>query len=114
MFLNNVRSYSMTKADFVTLVANKAGITKKDAATAIEAFTASVSEVLTKGDSISIIGFGTFSTTQRAARTARVPSTGKVIEVDATTVAKFKVGKNLKESVAASHKSCKSKKKCKK
>lgn len=95
----------MTKADFVSLVAAKADITKKEAGVAVDAVVASIGEVLAKGDSVSFIGFGTFSVAERAARTARVPSTGKTIEVPATKVVKFKVGKNLKESVAA--KSCK-------
>lgn len=90
----------MTKADFISQVAQTAGLTKKDATTATDAVIATITEVLAKGDSISFIGFGTFSTAERAAREARVPSTGKTIKVPATRVAKFKVGKNLKEAVA--------------
>ena len=88
----------MTKADFVSQVAQTAGLTKKDATAATDAVISTITEVLAKGDSI--IGFGTFSTTERAAREARVPSTGATIKVPATRVAKFKVGKNLKEAVA--------------
>ncbi|TQR57324.1 HU family DNA-binding protein [Campylobacter troglodytis] len=91
----------MTKADFISKVAQQSGLTKKDATLATDAFVSTVIELLTKGDSISFIGFGTFSTAKRAARTARVPSTGKTIQVPATKVAKFKVGKNLKEAVAS-------------
>ena len=91
----------MTKADFISKVAQTSGLTKKDATAATDAVVAVITEILTKGDSISFIGFGTFSTAKRAARTARVPSTGKTIQVPATKVAKFKVGKTLKESVAA-------------
>ena len=90
----------MTKADFISKVAQTSGLTKKDATSAVDAAIATITEVLSKGDSISFIGFGTFSTTKRAARTARVPSTGKTIQVPATKVAKFKDGKNLKEAVA--------------
>ncbi|ECQ6102604.1 HU family DNA-binding protein [Campylobacter jejuni] len=90
----------MTKADFISLVAQTAGLTKKDATTAADAVISTITDVLAKGDSISFIGFGTFSTQERAAREARVPSTGKTIKVPATRVAKFKVGKNLKEAVA--------------
>ncbi|KAA6228933.1 HU family DNA-binding protein [Campylobacter sp. LR264d] len=90
----------MTKADFIAKVAQTAGLTKKDAATATDAVISTITEVLTKGDTISFIGFGTFSTAERAAREARVPSTGRTIKVPATRVAKFKVGKNLKEAVA--------------
>lgn len=90
----------MTKADFVSKVAQNAGLTKKDATSAIDAVLATITEVLAKGDTISFIGFGTFSTVERAAREARVPTTGKTIKVPATRVVKFKVGKNLKEAVA--------------
>ncbi|KAA6228446.1 MULTISPECIES: HU family DNA-binding protein [unclassified Campylobacter] len=90
----------MTKADFIAKVAQTAGLTKKDATTATDAVISTITEVLTKGDTISFIGFGTFSTAERAAREARVPSTGRTIKVPATRVAKFKVGKNLKEAVA--------------
>ena len=90
----------MTKADFISKVAQSSGLTKKDATAATDAVVATITDVLTKGDSISFIGFGTFSSAKRAARTARVPSTGKTINVPATKVAKFKVGKNLKEAVA--------------
>lgn len=87
----------MTKADFISLVAQTAGLTKKDATTATDAVISTITDVLAKGDSISFIGFGTFSTQERAAREARVPSTGKTIKVPATRVAKFKVGKTLKK-----------------
>ena len=59
-----------------------------------------IPEALVKKDSVSFIGFGTFSTAPRAAREARVPGTDKTVNVPATTVAKFKVGKALKEAVA--------------
>ena len=91
----------MTKADFISQVAQISGLTKKDAGAATDAVITAITDLLSKGDSISFIGFGTFSTTERAARTARVPSTGKEIKVPATRVAKFKVGKNLKETVAS-------------
>lgn len=90
----------MTKAEFVSEVAKLSGLSKKDALAAISAVTDAVTKALVKGDSISLIGFGTFSTAKRKERTARVPSTGKTIKVPATRVAKFKVGKNLKEAVA--------------
>jgi len=90
----------MTKADFISQVAQKSELTKKDATAATDAVIATITELLAKGDSISFIGFGTFSTAERAAREARVPSTGKTIKVPATRVAKFKVGKTLKEAVS--------------
>lgn len=91
----------MTKADFIAQVAQTSGLTKKDATAATDAVISAITDLLAKGDSISFIGFGTFSTAERAAREARVPSTGKTIKVPATRVAKFKVGKNLKEAVAS-------------
>ena len=90
----------MTKADFIAKVATLSGLTKKDATAATDAVVGTITDVLAKGDSISFIGFGTFSTAKRAERTARVPSTGRTIKVPATKVAKFKAGKVLKESVA--------------
>lgn len=94
----------MTKADFVAEVAKLSGLSKKDASAAINAVTDAITNVLVKRDTISFIGFGTFSTTKRKERTARVPSTGKTIKVPATQVAKFKVGKTLKEAVATGKK----------
>ncbi|MCV3383252.1 HU family DNA-binding protein [Campylobacter sp. IFREMER_LSEM_CL292] len=100
----------MTKADFISQVAQIAGLTKKDATAATDAVIATITDVLAKGDSISFIGFGTFSVAERAAREARVPSTGATIKVPATKVAKFKVGKNLKDAVAAAKTAKKAKK----
>ncbi|AJC86695.1 HU family DNA-binding protein [Campylobacter sp. RM16704] len=100
----------MTKADFISQVAQTSGLTKKDATAATDAVIATITEVLAKGDSISFIGFGTFSVAERAAREARVPSTGAKIKIPATKVAKFKVGKNLKNAVAAAKAAKKAKK----
>lgn len=90
----------MNKAEFIDAVAEKAGLSKKDAKGAVEAVLETITEVLVKKDSVSFIGFGTFTVAQRAARTAKVPGTTKTVEVPATTVAKFKVGKALKEAVS--------------
>ena len=89
----------MNKAEFVDALAAKTGLSKKDAKAAIEASIEIVTEELKKGNSVSLIGFGTFSVSQRAARTARVPGTDKEVQVPATKVAKFKAGKALKEAV---------------
>lgn len=91
----------MKKADFIQAVAEKADLSKKDSAKAIDATLEAISDALIKGDSISFIGFGTFSTADRAARKARVPGTNKTIDVPASKAVKFKVGKKLKEAVAA-------------
>ena len=92
----------MKKAEFIDAVAEKTGLTKKDVNSVIDAAIETITEALKSGKSVSFIGFGSFSTTKRAARTARVPGTDKVVEVPATTAVKFKVGKQLKETVANS------------
>ncbi|WP_152632562.1 HU family DNA-binding protein [Aliarcobacter butzleri] len=89
----------MNKAEFIDAVADKAGLTKKDAKAAVDATLDVITETLAKKDSIAFVGFGTFSTGERAAREARVPGTDKTVKVPATTVAKFKVGKALKTAV---------------
>ncbi len=89
----------MNKNDFIDIVAEKSGLTKKDSKAALDAVLETITETLSKGDSVSFIGFGTFSTSTRAERTARVPVTGAEVKVPATKVAKFKVGKALKDAV---------------
>ncbi|MCR4941237.1 MAG: HU family DNA-binding protein [Campylobacter sp.] len=95
----------MKKTEFIQAVADKAGLTKTDSKKALDATLEAISELLAKGDSITFIGFGTFSTADRAARTARVPGTNKTIQVPASKAVKFKVGKKLKEAVATKKKS---------
>ena len=90
----------MNKAEFIDAVAAKADISKKDAKAAVEASLEVITETLANKESVAFIGFGTFTTSLRAARIATVPSTGAKVEVPATTVAKFKVGKALKDAVA--------------
>jgi DNA-binding protein HU-beta len=88
-----------TKAELISAVAEKAGLKKVEAEKAIAAFIATVSETLKKGDKLSLVGFGTFSTSKRAARKGQNPQTGKKINIPAATVPKFKPGKTLKETV---------------
>ena len=90
----------MTKAEFVSLVASKADLTKKDSEKALDAIIESIEETLKKGESVTFVGFGTFSVTERAARTARVPRSGKEIKVPAKNAVKFKVGKNFNDLIA--------------
>ncbi len=92
----------MKKADFIQAVAQKAGLSKKDSQAAIDATLETISDALATKKSVSFIGFGTFSTSPRAARKARVPGTDRIVDVPATTAVKFKVGKKLKEAVAKS------------
>ena len=89
----------MNKADLVGKGAEKAGLTKKDAEKAINAFVASVQEALVKKDKVQLIGFGTFEVKERAARTGRNPQTGEAIKIAASKAPVFKVGKALKDAV---------------
>ncbi|WP_457596156.1 HU family DNA-binding protein [Hydrogenimonas sp.] len=90
----------MKKAEFVQAVAEKAGLSKKDTEAVLDAAIETITEALAAGKTVSFIGFGTFSTAERAARKAKVPGTDRVVEVPATRAVKFKVGKKLKEAVA--------------
>lgn len=90
----------MNKNEFIDALATKANLTKKDAKVAIEAVLEVITETLAKKEAINFVGFGSFTTKDRAARTATVPGTDKTVEVPATTAIKFKAGKVLKESVA--------------
>tara|TARA_R110001592_G_scaffold156341_6_gene386768 strand:- start:664 stop:936 length:273 start_codon:yes stop_codon:yes gene_type:complete len=89
----------MNKGELVDAIAKEAGLTKADAGSALNAFIGAVSGSLKKGDSVQLIGFGTFSISKRAARTGRNPQTGKEIKIAAKKVAKFKAGKALAETV---------------
>jgi DNA-binding protein HU-beta len=89
----------MNKTELVNAVAEKAGLTKKDAAKAVDAVLGAVTETLSKGDKVQLVGFGNFEVRERAARTGRNPQTGKEIKIPATKVPAFKPGKALKESV---------------
>ncbi|WP_456402889.1 HU family DNA-binding protein [Hydrogenimonas sp.] len=90
----------MKKAEFVQAVAEKAGLSKKDTEAVLNAALDTITEALAAGKSVSFIGFGTFTTAERAARKAKVPGTDRVVDVPATRAVKFKVGKQLKEAVA--------------
>jgi DNA-binding protein HU-beta len=89
----------VTKAELITAVAEKAGLKKVEAEKAVAAFVSTVSDCLKQGDKLSLVGFGTFSTSKRAARKGQNPQTGKKINIAAATVPKFKPGKTLKEAV---------------
>jgi DNA-binding protein HU-beta len=89
----------VNKTELVASVAEKAGMTKKDAEKAINAMFASVEQALAKKDKVQIIGFGTFEVKARQARKGRNPQTGKEITIPASTTPVFKAGKGLKDSV---------------
>ena len=83
----------------VASIAQSAGLTKEQAAKAVNAFTESVQGALQRGDDVVLVGFGTFSVKERAARMGRNPKTGEAIQIAASKVPSFKAGKVLKESV---------------
>lgn len=89
----------MNKQELVASMAEKSGLTKADSEKALNAFIKSVSESLGKKQSVQLVGFGTFSVSERSARTGRNPQTGKAIKIAAKKVAKFKAGKALDEQV---------------
>lgn len=89
----------MNKAELTDAVAEGADISKSDAGNAVDAVLSAIESALAKGDSVSLIGFGTFSVSDRAARTGRNPRTGETIQIAASRAAKFKAGKVLKDAV---------------
>ncbi len=89
----------MNKAELVEAIAKDAKITKSQAQDALNSFTKNVEKSLKKGKKVTLVGFGTFSTSKRAARTGRNPQTGKPIRIPARRVARFAPGKALKDSV---------------
>jgi DNA-binding protein HU-beta len=86
----------MTKAEFITSITTKTGLSKTAAAEAVEAFIGTVVEVLKAGDKITFAGFGSFSVSERSARTGRNPQTGAEIQIAASKSGKFSAGKDLK------------------
>ena len=89
----------MTKADMINAMAEKAGLSKADAEKALKGFTDVVTEALKAGDKVSLVGFGTFSVGDRAARIGQNPQTGEKINIPAAKSPKFKAGKALKDAV---------------
>jgi len=85
----------MNKSDLIGKLAEDAGITKTQANAALDSFVDAVAKSLKKGDKVTLVGFGTFSVSKRAARNGRNPQTGAVIKIKAKKVAKFKAGKEL-------------------
>ena len=85
----------MNKAELIDKIAADAEISKKEANAALDSFTEAIAKTLKKGDKVTLVGFGTFSVSKRAARTGRNPQTGATIKIKAKKVAKFKAGKEL-------------------
>jgi DNA-binding protein HU-beta len=89
----------MKKAELVEAISEKTGISKKDVTEVINSSIEVMTDALKSGDKISFIGFGSFETTSRAPRKAKVPGTTKIVDIPASKSVKFKVGKQLKDSV---------------
>ncbi|MFT6660007.1 HU family DNA-binding protein [Maritalea sp.] len=89
----------MNKNDLIAVAAEKAGITKADAASAVDAVFDAIEGTLRDGNEVRLVGFGTFSVSHRKATKGRNPATGAEIDIAATNVPKFKPGKQLKEAV---------------
>ncbi len=89
----------MTKAELITAVAEKSGLTKKDAEKAIAGVIDTITDTLAKGESVQLVGFGTFEVRERAARTGVNPQTKEKIQIEATKVPAFKAGRALKDAV---------------
>ena len=89
----------MNKTELIAAVAEKTDLSKKDADAAVSAVLGAITDALKAGDKIQLVGFGTFTVSERAARTGRNPQTGAEIKIPATKVPKFRAGKKLKDAV---------------
>ncbi len=89
----------MNKQDLISSVADQSGLTKADANKAVEAVFDAITAALKKGDEVRLVGFGTFSVSQRKASTGRNPRTGETMTIKASSQPKFKAGKGLKDAV---------------
>ncbi|MFP4209278.1 MAG: HU family DNA-binding protein [Wenzhouxiangella sp.] len=89
----------MNKSELIDAIAESAGLSKADAQRALEATTTSIAKALKKGDTVSLVGFGTFSVKKRAARTGRNPATGETIKIKASKTPSFKAGKGFKDAI---------------
>jgi DNA-binding protein HU-beta len=89
----------MNKQDIIAKIAKETGMTKSNAAAAVDSLIDGITRSLKKGDSVSFVGFGTFKTSSRKARAARNPQTGATINIPKRRVPRFSAGKALKEAV---------------
>ncbi len=89
----------MNKSDLIAKISGDNGLTKVDAEKALNSVIEGISGALKKGDSVALVGFGSFSVSKRAARKGRNPRTGAEIDIPAKNVVKFKAGKGLSEAV---------------
>lgn len=89
----------MNKSELIDAVAEHSGLSKADTTKAINSFVETVTDAMQRGDDVVLVGFGTFSVKDRAARTGRNPKTGETLQIAATKVPGFKAGKGLKDAV---------------
>ncbi len=89
----------MNKAELIDMVASSADLSKASATNAVDAVLSGITKCLQQGDSVTLVGFGTFSVSERAARTGRNPRTGEAITIPASRSPKFKAGKALKDAM---------------
>jgi DNA-binding protein HU-beta len=89
----------MNKTELIEKIAKKAGLAKADAGRALDATLTAIKESIAKNNAVVLVGFGTFSTSKRSARTGRNPQTGAALKIPASVVPKFKAGKTLKDAV---------------
>ena len=90
----------MNKVELIAQIAEKSGLSKKDAEKALAATVDAITEAVSNGDKVQLVGFGSFEVKQREARVGRNPKTKEAIEIPATTIPVFKAGKALKDAVA--------------
>ena len=90
----------MNKTEIIEIVAKDTELTKAAAGSVLDALTTAIVKAVAKGDTVTLIGFGTFKSSKRAARTGRNPQTGKELKIAATTVARFTAGAGFKTAVA--------------
>jgi DNA-binding protein HU-beta len=95
VYLPRTKIFTMNKAELIAKIADDAGITKTQANESLDSFVEAVAKTLKGGGKVTLVGFGTFSVSKRAARNGRNPQTGAVIKIKAKKVAKFKAGKEL-------------------
>ncbi len=89
----------MNKSELIDAIAANSGLNKADAGRALDGFTAAITNALVAGESVSMVGFGTFAVKHRAARAGRNPRTGETIQIKASNNPSFKAGKALKDAV---------------
>jgi len=95
----NKRNYNVNKTELIEYIAGKSDLSKAASARALAAIIEAVKKTLKKGETVTLVGFGTFSASKRAARTGRNPRTGAPLKIKAAKVPRFKPGKGLKDAL---------------